>query len=241
MTITKFSIRALFECEADGRIDDEQPDEEGQQAERRQIEMKAVGQALEIAFAVRRDQAQPIAGDGFKSRAIGAGFFSDQQPRDPVRHLQQALRDADVDHQHAGDQLCLRSQRRQDHAVVELWRGVFWQVEIGESLRRDQGLSRRQQERLQGSSRHRRRGACFGRHRDRLDAQQPNRSSADLDAAFDNRRYAPAGATQIDEQLLRKCRAVAADQHGSAAAAECRGSAVVADTGLLVQSLHPAP
>ena len=61
-------------------------------------------------------------------------------------------------------------------------------------------------------------------------------------APFEHRRHRPAGAAQIDEQFLRKRRAVAADQHGGARAAKggCRrGHRTCAR--LLVQRLHAAP
>ena len=83
--------------------------------------------------------------------------------------------------------------------------------------------------------------ADFARQRDGLDAEQAERAAADLDAAFEHRRYRPAGAAQIDEELLRKGRSVAADQHGGARAAESRGGAVVGGAGLLVERLHAAP
>src|ERR1700755_1631575 len=47
--------------------------------------------------------------------------------------------------------------------------------------------------------------------------------------------------TQIDKQLLGKCRTMAANEHRNACAAEyCRG-AIIARTGLLVQGLHATP
>ena len=68
-----------------------------------------------------------------------------------------------------------------------------------------------------------------------------NERPLDLDPAFEHRRDRPAGAAQIDEELLRKGRAVAADQHGGARAAESRGGAIVGGARLLVERLHAAP
>ncbi len=47
----------LFEGEADRRIDDEQPDEEGQQAERGEVEMETVGEAFEVGLRIGSHQA----------------------------------------------------------------------------------------------------------------------------------------------------------------------------------------
>ena len=77
----------------------------------------------------------------------------------------------------------------------------------------------------------RRRIADFGRQRDRLDAEQPKRPPADLNAAFEDRRHRPAGTAQIDKELLREGRAVAPDQHRGSRAAESGGGAVVAGCG----------
>src|SRR5207245_6690451 len=65
--------------------------------------------------------------------------------------------------------------------------------------------------------------------------------SADLDPALNNRRYRPAGAAQVDKQLLRKGPTVATDQHCRSRAAESCGRAVVTSARLQVQRLHAAP
>ena len=98
--------QALLERQPNRRIDDEQADEERQQAERGQIEMKAVGQAFEVALGIGGDQPQPVAGDGFKRRARAFGL-AEQQARNLVRPVQELLRDADIDHQHARHHLRL--------------------------------------------------------------------------------------------------------------------------------------
>ena len=79
--------------------------------------MKAVGEPFEIAFGVRRDQTQFVADDIFQRRMFAFGL-ADQQPRKLIRHVQQILRDADVDDQHAGHQLRLHAQRRQCRAAI---------------------------------------------------------------------------------------------------------------------------
>ena len=93
------------------------PTTERQQAERRQVEMKTVGEAFEIALRIRLDQPEFVAGDVFERRALAFGF-ADQQPGNLIRHFQQPLRDADIDHQHAGHQLRLHAQRRQRRAAA---------------------------------------------------------------------------------------------------------------------------
>ena len=52
----------------------------------------------------------------------------------------------------------------------------------------------------------RRRIADFHRDRDRFDAEQPERASVDLNAAFEHGRDRPAGAAQLGEELLREGR-----------------------------------
>ena len=76
----------LLEGETDRRIDDEEADEERQQPERGQIEMKAVGQALEIGRGVRLHKAELVADDAFQRRAV-AFALADQQPRNLIRHF----------------------------------------------------------------------------------------------------------------------------------------------------------
>ena len=110
----------LLEGKPDRRIDDEEADEERQQAEGREVEVKAVGQALEIGRRVRLDQTQPVAGDALQRRARPLGL-AEQQPRQLIRHVQDALRDADIDHEHVRHELRLHAQRRQHRAVVRRW------------------------------------------------------------------------------------------------------------------------
>ena len=79
--------------------------------------MKTVGEAFEIAFGIGCDQAQFVADDIFQRRGLALGL-ADQQPRKLIRHFQQILRDADIDHQHAGHQLRLHAKRRQCDAAI---------------------------------------------------------------------------------------------------------------------------
>ena len=53
----------LLEGQADRGIDDEEADEERQQAEGGQVEMKTVGEALQIGLRIRLDQLQLVADD----------------------------------------------------------------------------------------------------------------------------------------------------------------------------------
>ena len=101
--------------------------------------------------------------------------------------------------------------------------------------------ARRRHEGLQIGFADRRRIADFRGQRHRLDAQQPERPSLDLDPAFEHRRDRPAGAAQVDEEFLRKACAAAADQHGGARAAKRGGGAIVGVARLLIERLHAAP
>ena len=76
----------------------------------------------------RLDQPQFVAHDIFERRAL-ALCVADQEPGYQVRHFEQPLRDADVDHDDAGHQLRLYVQRRQQGAVARQRRAAFRQVE----------------------------------------------------------------------------------------------------------------
>ena len=66
--------------------------------------MKAVGEPFEIALRIRFDQTKFVAHHRFERRAVAFGL-PDQQPGNLIRHFQQALGDADIDHQNAGHEL----------------------------------------------------------------------------------------------------------------------------------------
>ncbi len=194
----------LLERQSDRRIDDEQADEKRQQAERGQVEMKAVGQAFEIALGIGGDQTQPVADDRFERRARALGF-ADQQPRDLVRAIAAAVarrryrppaRPAPSAAAHAaaasvapllvsGVAPSARPSSASVSGATSVWPG---------------GVTKACRSALAD----RRRVADFDRQRYRLDPQQPERAAADLNAAFEHRRHRPAGAAQIDKQLLRK-------------------------------------
>ncbi len=87
--------------------------------------MKAVGEAFEIARCIRFDKPKLIADDGFERQAFLGSAPPDQQTGNPIRHFQQTLRDADIDHQHARHQLGLQFQRRQGRAKIGPWRCAF--------------------------------------------------------------------------------------------------------------------
>jgi hypothetical protein len=132
--------------------------------------VKTVGEAFEIALRVRLDQTQFVAGDAFQRRVFCFGL-ADQQAGDLIRHFQQPLGHADIDHQHARHQLRLHAQRRQQRAVARKRRRAFRQIEIGKHFRRHQHFAGRRDEGLQAGSSDRGRIADFRWQRDRLDAQ----------------------------------------------------------------------
>jgi hypothetical protein len=150
----------LLERQPDRRIDDEQTDDKGQQPECGQVEVKTVGEAFEIALGTWLDQAQFFADDRFERR-MRAFDFADQQAGHLIRHVEEPLRDADVNHQHPGHQLRLRVQRRQRQAAARHRHSIFRKIELAEHLRRDQCFSRRRQKRLQVRLSDRRRIAHF--------------------------------------------------------------------------------
>ena len=160
----------MLEGEANRRIDDEQPDDKGQQAERRQVEVKAVGEAFKIALRIRFDQPKLVADDIFERCALALGV-ADQEPGNLIRLFQELLRRPDIDHQHTRHELRLDAQRRQQGAAACLRRRAFRQLEIGKHLGRDQRFSRRRKERLQVSLSDRGRIAYFGGQRYRFDSQ----------------------------------------------------------------------
>ncbi|MHC2255436.1 hypothetical protein ACVILK_005128 [Bradyrhizobium embrapense] len=73
--------------------------------------METVGQPLEVGFGARLDQAKFFACHALQCRARRLGF-SDQQARHLAGHLQDALRDADVDDERPGRKLRLHAQGR---------------------------------------------------------------------------------------------------------------------------------
>ena len=104
--------------------------------------MKAVGETFEIALRIRRDQPEFIAGDGFE-RSMRAFCLADQQTGQLVGLVQERLRISDIDHQHVGHELALHMQRRQHSAAARLRCCALGEVQIGERLRRHQGLAGR--------------------------------------------------------------------------------------------------
>ncbi len=202
--------------------------------------MKAVGEALELGLRIRLDQLQLVADDARQRRRLASGL-ADQQPRDLIRLVQQALRHADIDHQHAGGELRQPAQRRQPCAVADRRRRAFGFLQVAQRLRCHQCLARRRHEAAQVGGAEARCVADFDRQRHRLDAEQSHRAAVDLDAALQRRRHWPAGAAEFHVQLLRKGRRVRRDQHRGACAARGRRGAVIGSAGLLVDGLHAAP
>ncbi len=132
--------------------------------------MKTVGEAFEVGLRIWFDQAKLVARYAFKRRAF-ACRLADQKSRELIRHLQQILRDADVDDQHAGHQVRLHAQRRQQCAAIGLGARALGEFEIGKRFRRHQHRARRRHEGLQIGLADRRRIADFRGQRHRLDAQ----------------------------------------------------------------------
>jgi hypothetical protein len=132
--------------------------------------MKTVSEAFQIARRIRLDQVELVAGDGFERR-VRALCLANQQAGHLIRHVQQPLGDADIDHQHARRELRLDAQRRQQHAAAGGRRGAFAQLEIAQRFRRHQHFSRRRHEGLQACASDRGRVADFAGQRDRLDTQ----------------------------------------------------------------------
>ena len=132
--------------------------------------MKTVGEAFEVGLRIGFDQAQAVAGNAFKWRAP-ARRLADQEARELIRHFQQALRDADVDDQHAGHQVRLHAKRRQQGAAIGLGARALREFEIGKRFRRHQHRARRRHEGLQIGFADRGRVADFRGQRHRLDAQ----------------------------------------------------------------------
>ena len=60
----------LLEGQAERRVDDEQADEKGEEAESREIEMETVGQPRQLAFILGLDDAQRIARELRKRRGV---------------------------------------------------------------------------------------------------------------------------------------------------------------------------
>ena len=140
--------QALLEGKADRRIDDEQPDDKGQQAERGQVEVKTVGEAFEIALRIGRDQAE-LSPTTLSSGARGplALPISRRETRSGMSSSCCAMPISTTST--PGTSCGWTRERRQRHAAARRRRGAFRQVEIGQRFRRHQGFARRRQERLQ--------------------------------------------------------------------------------------------
>ena len=202
--------------------------------------MEAVGEALQLGLRIRLDPLQLVADDARQWRGL-ALRLADQKPRDLVRLVQEPLRHADIDHEHVGHELRQHAQRRQFCAVADRRCRALLLLQIAQRLPRHQRLARRRDEAAQIGGAEARCIADIDRQRHRLDAEQPDRAPVDLDPALQHRRDRPAGAAELDEQLLRKGRGIRRDQHRRARAAEGRRGAVIGVAGLLVDRLHAAP
>jgi hypothetical protein len=230
----------LLEGEADRGVDDEETDHEGQQPEGGEVEVEAVGQPFQIGLGLGLHQLQPAACEALQRLPL-ARCLTDEEPGDLALFAEQPLRVADVDDEHAGRELLLRHQRRQQGVVAQPRRRALLQSEIRQRLRRDQGAMRRRQKRLKLAASDPRRVADLAGNAERLDPEQSDGMSIELHAAFDDRRHRPAGAAQLGEHALRQHLAVACDQHRRARAAEDRCRPVIGIARLLVQRLHTAP
>ena len=108
-------LKAMEGRKTDRGMNDEKPDDKRQQTEGRQIEMKAAGEAIQIAGLTRLDAPQAITHNFLKRLAATDILRSDQQPRDLTGHFQDRLRGADIDEQDARSKLILQSERRKRH------------------------------------------------------------------------------------------------------------------------------
>ncbi|OIQ66715.1 hypothetical protein GALL_517140 [mine drainage metagenome] len=64
--------------------------------------MKTVGEAFEIAFRIRLNQPELVAGDIFERDATAFGL-ADQEPGNLMGHFEKPLGNADIDHHDAGN------------------------------------------------------------------------------------------------------------------------------------------
>ncbi len=102
---------ALLEGEADGGVDDEEADGEGEEAEGGQVQVEAVGQPRDVALAVRC-AALEVWGDlGEVGGAKGAG--RQNEVGDFAFHAKQLLDDPDVGKRRSGGQRRVFAKRWQ--------------------------------------------------------------------------------------------------------------------------------
>ncbi|VVM45043.1 hypothetical protein PS623_00456 [Pseudomonas fluorescens] len=92
----------------------EQADHECQQAQRSQVEVKAVGQALQITVVATGLQHK-LGGDVGRQRS---GLLFEQQTRQLSWRAEQRLRVADIDHDHPRRQFRLQDQRRHQLTIA---------------------------------------------------------------------------------------------------------------------------
>ncbi|MNO72439.1 hypothetical protein D3C76_633880 [compost metagenome] len=232
---------ALLQRQADGGMDDEQPDDEGQQAEGAEVEVETVGQAGQIGGLAALAQLQ-LAGQILGQ--LPSKVLAYQHPRQPLRCAEQPLGDADIHQQHAGRQLRTHFQRRQRRAglVERLLAGA--EAKVGQGIGGDQGAAGRAEEARQVLALDRRTGWGGGRQSHRLDADQLQAMrglALQAHTALQQRRDRPAGAAQFDEVVLREQSAIAGDQHLLLRPAEQTLDPRVAVAGLGVQRLHAGP
>ena len=127
---------------------DEQTDDERKKSEGREIEVKAVRQPGEIAslppasiIAVHRRERLEAA----RPRAV---LRTDEETRELSGPIEQALRDADVDDEHAGRHFLDRGERRQSLPALGRGRASARQARSLHRLRRDDRRPGRLQELL---------------------------------------------------------------------------------------------
>ncbi|MNZ93111.1 hypothetical protein D3C78_1121660 [compost metagenome] len=100
---------ALLQRQADGGMDDEQPDDERQKAKGTEVEMEAVGQAGQVGGLAALGQLQS---PGQIHRQLPSEALAHQHPRKTLRRAKQPLGDADIHQQNARRQLRTHFQRR---------------------------------------------------------------------------------------------------------------------------------
>nr|VVN40068.1 hypothetical protein PS652_05370 [Pseudomonas fluorescens] len=232
---------ALFEGQANGGVGDEQPDDEGQQAQRREVEVKTVGQALKVAVVAGCLQGQAL-GDVCRQRP---GLFAQQQSRQLSGCLQQRLRVADIHHDHPRCQLRLDNQRRQYLAVTADRLPVGIQPQLPQGIGADPGLSGRADECLQVEPLQRSTGDGHCRWQaQRLDTDQPycqRLLPGKAQATFQHRRQLPAERAQLQVQRLREALTAARHQLRLRRPGQHGAGAGVVGPGLAVERLHSGP
>src|SRR6185503_9583843 len=87
--------QTLLERQSDCGVDDEQAHDKRQQAESRQVQVKAVGEAFQIALRVRLNQLQPVTRD-LLERNARTSCLAQQKARHLIGLFENPLGKADI-------------------------------------------------------------------------------------------------------------------------------------------------